>query len=256
MEAFAEPIMTRIDLLTLEQIRAADPCADGWAKLIKGLGYTTGKPDLTRVVSLGDIATTNDAEDALWATRCLPHTLEARRFRVSLLLPMLRRSLVHATDERVRGAVDNLERWVAGDDSVDLSEAARAARAAWAAWAARAAEAAAEAAGAAARAAWAAAEAAGAAWAAARAAWAVAEATWAARAAEAAAEAAGAAGAAEAAAEAAGAAEAAEAAAEAAGAAGAVAEAERAAQVRDIITLSPLYALKTQQEETITNVCV
>ena len=201
--------MSRLDLITLQSIRDADPCADGWSALLKGLGET-GKPDLTRVVSLGDIASNNGANDALWATRCLPATLEARRFRVSLILPAVRRASRHTDDARVHSTISVVSAWVEGDDSIDLVAAAEAAEAADAAWAAADA-----------------ADAAGAAWAAAGAAWAARAAAEAARAA------AWAAGAARAA-------EAAWAAAEAARAA------ERAAQVQDIIALSPLYALATE----------
>ena len=51
---------------TLGRIRDKSPCEDGWKKLLAGLGYKNGKFDADRVVSLGDIATTNDAADAMW----------------------------------------------------------------------------------------------------------------------------------------------------------------------------------------------
>ena len=52
--------------MTLAQIRAKGPCAPGWTKLLVGLGYANGEFYPDRVVSLGDIATINDAADALW----------------------------------------------------------------------------------------------------------------------------------------------------------------------------------------------
>ena len=49
-------------MLTLQQIRDAHPCEDGWCQLLKSLG---GNPPMDTVVSLGDIARSNGAADAL-----------------------------------------------------------------------------------------------------------------------------------------------------------------------------------------------
>ena len=168
--------------MTLAAIRAAGPCEDGWRKLLAGLGYADGKYDPERVVSLGDVATTNNAADALWCVRALDwNDIAVRRAVIAgAVMPAVRRAAKHTTDPRVASAIDAIDRWRAGDDSVDLEKAARAA---WAAWAAARAEAEAAAtwAAAAAAEAWAAeAAAAEAAWAAEAAAWAAEAAAWAA----------------------------------------------------------------------------
>ena len=216
---------------TLQSIRDAGPCGikrgekGGWNKLLIGLGYSPGNYPKTALVSLGDVADINDAADSLWCIRCLDWSDAAvcRAVIAGAVMPAVKRAAKFTKDQRVHACIAAIDKWLGGDDTVDLITAARAA-----AGAARAAEAAgaAEAAARAARAAAEAAREAGAAGAA--------RAARAARAAGAAAEAARAAWAALAAraAEAAGAAEAAEVAWEAAEAAGAAeaAEAARAAE--------------------------
>ena len=131
--------------ITLAQIRAAGPCAEGWTKLLAGLGYTGGKHDPARVVSLGDVAAINDADDALWCIRFLDWSdIAVRRAVIAgAVLPAVRRAALHTTDRRVHdGCVAPLAAWCAGDGRVDLVGAAEAAEAALAALAAVAAEAA------------------------------------------------------------------------------------------------------------------
>jgi hypothetical protein len=53
-------------LLTLQQIRDKSPCKEGWEKLLKSLPNYT----METTVSLGDIAKSNNAQDALWCIRC------------------------------------------------------------------------------------------------------------------------------------------------------------------------------------------
>lgn len=148
--------------ITLQQIRDAGPCEDGWRKLNKALGH----PDLSAEISIGDVVLSNGLEDALWCLRVLPP-----RERVAAVMPSVRRASAHTSDQRVHECIADIDRWLAGDDNVDIQEARAAAWAARAA-AAEEARAAAWAATAAAAAAWAAAEAreAEAAWAAAEAA--------------------------------------------------------------------------------------
>ncbi|MFN8994436.1 MAG: hypothetical protein ACK5X3_12365, partial [Pseudomonadota bacterium] len=125
-------------LITLQQIRDRRPCADGWAKLLTTLGENHAAPDMTRHVSIGDIAHSNGAADALWCLRCI----DDRRAVVRASMPAVKRAAVRTTDHRVHDCIAAVEKWLAGDDSVDLWEAAEAAEAAWpaeAAWAANAA---------------------------------------------------------------------------------------------------------------------
>lgn len=135
--------MTDPITLTLQQIRDVGPCSGGWTKLCKAVGT-----DMTTVIGLGDVLISNNLDDALWCLRCL-----SPRDRVDIVMPFSKRASVHTTDERVHHCIAKIERWLAGDDSVDLLAAAEAAARA----AARAAEAEAAAA---AEAAWAAARAA------------------------------------------------------------------------------------------------
>ncbi len=107
-------------LITLQQIRDHGPCKDGWSTLLKALSNPS---DLSMQVSIGDIAKSNGAQDALWCTRCI----DDRRFVVSLILPAVRRASAFTTDSRVAECIAVLESWLAGDDGVDLRAAARAA---------------------------------------------------------------------------------------------------------------------------------
>jgi hypothetical protein len=119
--------MNMTTTITLEQIRNANPCKEGWKKLLSSVGSATS-------VSIGDIAISNGAQDALWATRCLPSS--ERRNVIRCIMPAVKRASTHTTDARVAACISALERWLEGDDTVDLKAAAYAADAA--AYAARA----------------------------------------------------------------------------------------------------------------------
>ncbi len=122
-------------LFTLQDIRDAGPCADGWTKLLKAL---PPKSPMTLQISLGDVAKANDAADALWCIRALDWSDITIRRRViaGAVLPAATRALVYTTDDRVRECIDAVALWCRGDDTVDLKAAARsaAAAAAAAAW--------------------------------------------------------------------------------------------------------------------------
>ena len=53
--------------ISLAEIRAQSPCADGWRKVLAAKG-----PDMEARFPLTDIIETNDFDDALWAMRCRP----------------------------------------------------------------------------------------------------------------------------------------------------------------------------------------
>ena len=159
--------------LTLGTIRDRSPCERGWRTLTKALGTTAPETEL----SIGDVVLANGLDDALWCLQCL----EPRQ-RVAAIMPTVRRVSAITADQRVHDCISAVQRWLDGDDSVDLRAAEAAARAA--ARAARAtaratARAAADAADAAAGAAGAARATQAAAWAAERAAWAAEMAAWA-----------------------------------------------------------------------------
>jgi hypothetical protein len=124
--------------MTLGEIRACGPCADGWKKLIAACG--TSADD--HVVDLRDILRSNGPCGAWWATRCLP---QRERVAMALLAAM---TLEHSSAEAASVGADAA--W-----SVAARAAAVAARAAlaeadaawsagawsagaWAAWAAAA----------------------------------------------------------------------------------------------------------------------
>lgn len=111
--------------ITLEQIRSKSPCKEGWKKLNAAI-----KPGTTEV-SIGDIALSNDAQDALWCTRCLP--ISERRNVIRCILPAVKRANTNTTNKAVLDCIDAIERWLAGDDSIDLKAFAYAADAAYAA---------------------------------------------------------------------------------------------------------------------------
>jgi hypothetical protein len=54
---------------TLNRIRAHSPCADGWSKLLAGLGKTCGDDE---PLSYADIVRINGINDALWCCRAEP----------------------------------------------------------------------------------------------------------------------------------------------------------------------------------------
>ena len=123
-------------LITLGQIRAAGPCGiepgrdgklTGWCKLLDGLGLPRLGYDRDYTLSLGDVAIINDAQDAIWCAQVIPD----RRVMVSLVMPAVKRASAHTDGAWVHDCIAAIERWLAGDDTVDL-------RAAWAAEAAEA----------------------------------------------------------------------------------------------------------------------
>jgi hypothetical protein len=173
-------------MTTLNAIRAASPCHDGWTKLLKHLGKTSADDEPLPLLTVLD---SNGLDDALWVldnTKCDPHL--ARHFGAwcaEQVLPIF--EAAYPKDKRPRNAISVAKDDAATPEDRATAEAAAEAAARAAAWDARAsagasagaaAWAARASAGAAAWAARAAAWDAGAAWAAAWAAW---DAAWAAQ---------------------------------------------------------------------------
>jgi hypothetical protein len=100
-------------LITLQQIREQSPCREGWTTLLRSLGNPT---DMSVTVSFGDIAKSNGEQDALWCLRCISD----RRFAVSLIMPAVKRASSYTTDKCVHDCIAALDKWLAGDDAVDL----------------------------------------------------------------------------------------------------------------------------------------
>ena len=103
--------------LTLQSIRNSGPCKDGWAKLLKSIGTD----DMTTRIGIGDVLLSNGRADALWCLRALQP-----RERVSLVMPAVKRASAYTTDQRVHALITVIDRWLAGDDTVDLKSAAAA----------------------------------------------------------------------------------------------------------------------------------
>jgi len=111
--------------LTLGDIRAQGLSPAAWTKLLTALGQAT-TPDLTLRIGLGDVLAANGIYDTLWCLRCVSDPRE----RVSVVLPAVKRASRHTADQRVHDCLADIERWLAGDDGVDLQTAAAEARAA------------------------------------------------------------------------------------------------------------------------------
>ena len=112
---------------TLKRIRAHSPCADGWAKLLAGLGKTTADDEPLPFARILEI---NGLDDALWCCRVEPqHSKEWRLFAV-----WCARQVQHLmTDPRSVAALDVADRYANGEATERELAAARAASAA--AWA-------------------------------------------------------------------------------------------------------------------------
>jgi hypothetical protein len=80
-------------MMTLQQIRNAKPCANGWRTLLESLG---GSPPMDTVVSLGDIARSNGVSDAFWAIRCTDWPAIRNTMRDEVLNPLVARAYADA----------------------------------------------------------------------------------------------------------------------------------------------------------------
>ena len=110
---------------TLNLIRAQEPCADGWKKLLTHLGKTEADDE---PLALLTVLESNGLEDALWTLRCVPNCArDARLFAV-----WVARQVQHLmTDQRSLDALDVAERFANGEATDEERAAAWAA--AWAA---------------------------------------------------------------------------------------------------------------------------
>lgn len=123
--------------LTIGAIRAAHPCAPGWEKLLRNLGFADGNYESDFHLSLGDVALSNGAADALWCLRCLDWSdITLGRLVIGcVLMPSLRRVIKGKTDY-----LSGLQKWNIETAQGAAGAAAWAAEVAAAEWAARAAE--------------------------------------------------------------------------------------------------------------------
>lgn len=119
---------------TLERIRAYSPCADGWRKLLKGLGKTQADDE---PLPFAEILRINGLDDALWCCRAEPqYAKEWRLYAVQCA----RRVQHLMTDPRSLAARDVAEMYANGlatDEQLAAAWDAAWAAARAAAWAAR-----------------------------------------------------------------------------------------------------------------------
>jgi hypothetical protein len=99
-------------MITLNQIRAASPCAGVWKKVLKAhehLGIDTPFP-------LSSVLDSNDLADTLWCFRVLPdHINIPKRFAIWCV-----RQVQHLmTDDRSVNAIDVAERYLDGNATLD-----------------------------------------------------------------------------------------------------------------------------------------
>lgn len=104
---------------TLNAIRAHQPCADGWKKLLQHLGKTEADDE---PLPIKTILISNGLDDALW---CL-HAVEGYDKEMRLLAVAYARQVQHLmTDPRSIAALDVAERHAHGKASNDELAAAR-----------------------------------------------------------------------------------------------------------------------------------
>jgi hypothetical protein len=95
--------------ITLNKIKAHDPCEEGWEKLLEHLGKTESDDD---EFTLAEVLKSNGLNDALWCLRCLPE--HDKKWR--LLAVQFARQVQHLmTDERSINALDVAERYANGE---------------------------------------------------------------------------------------------------------------------------------------------
>ena len=110
---------------TLNKIREHNPCADGWAKLLRHLGKTHADD---KPLPLATILASNGLNDALWCLRAV----DGHEREIRLYVVWCARRVQHLmTDPRAVSAIDVAERYANGEATDEELRAAR--DAAWAA---------------------------------------------------------------------------------------------------------------------------
>lgn len=112
---------------TLDKIRACNPCADGWRKLLAYLGKTRTDDEPLDLLTILD---SNGLDDALWALRAV----EGYDREIRLYAAWCVRRVQHL-DAGIPAFLDTVERYANGEASKDDLAAAResAREAVWAA---------------------------------------------------------------------------------------------------------------------------
>lgn len=118
--------MTFASTTSLAEIRAADPCEEGWTKLLAHLGKTRADDEPLDLLTILD---SNGLDDALWCLRVPPMERLSRHFQAWCADQVLHLfEAERPNDTRIRDQISMLR----NDDATDAARAA-----AWdAAWAA------------------------------------------------------------------------------------------------------------------------
>lgn len=116
---------------TLNIIRAAKPCADGWANLLKSLSANI---DHDAPIAFLHILNTNGLSDALWALRCVLPSQEKECDREARLFACdCSENVLHIfeakfpDDKRPRACIETARRFAHGNATTEELSAARAA---------------------------------------------------------------------------------------------------------------------------------
>jgi len=120
---------------TLNRIRAASPCRDGWAELLKHLGKTKADDE---PLSLLTVLNSNGLDDALWVlSYAMPDDRLARHFQAWCVEQVLHIfEAEYPDDSSVRDQIAMLRNDTATDDQRDAARAAAWSAAMAAAWSA------------------------------------------------------------------------------------------------------------------------
>lgn len=98
---------------------------DSWKRLCKNIGTS----DLSTVITLGDVAASNNAADAWWCVHALDWSnIAIRRSIIGALIPSLQRAAALTANICIRDCLKALKQSCAGDDLVDLRSAEKKAR--------------------------------------------------------------------------------------------------------------------------------
>ena len=105
---------------TLAQIRAYDPCRDGWRRILRGLNKNTAD---TEELTVGRIADVASMPDALWALQSVRDQDQALRRLALLSYRLVRHNCSSAVDHIVLNAEFNINE-IADWDTSKAYEAA------------------------------------------------------------------------------------------------------------------------------------
>lgn len=100
-----------IGTMTIRRIRECRPCEDGWLKLMRSLGCV---PPSDMVLSLGDIARSNGADDAFWCIRALDNDDETKKALVRLMIRSANRANASLGDPIAKSAIIAIDAWRCG----------------------------------------------------------------------------------------------------------------------------------------------